>query len=157
MSLEYRRIINKEKYQVFLFSSPVPYPLMFAVHTWFVVNLRGKINRWEFGQFKGSPHKNGIGILKDFFEPAEGMNKYFWKSNPRFNSKLIDFIEGDEDSTAKDLAEFIEVNSNSYPLKNKYILIGPNSNTYIQWVLNRFPKVDFKLPLNAIGKNFKLD
>ncbi len=155
MLFEYKRIINKEKYQVFLFSSPIPYPLNFAVHTWFVINLKGKISRWEFGQFKGSPHKNGIGVLKNFFEPTEGMNKYFWKSYPRFTSKLIDFIEGDENSTASNLAEFIENFSDSYPLKDKYILTGPNSNTFVQWIINQYPEANIKLPFNAVGKGSK--
>jgi len=153
---EFSELINRNKYQVFLFSSPVPYPLNFAVHTWFVVNLKGKISRWEFGRFKESPHKNGIGVLKNFFEPTKGMNKYFWKSHPRFSSKLIDFIEGADDSVAKDLSEFIEKFSNSYPLKEKYILTGPNSNTFVQWVLDKYSEANIKLPFNAIGKRYKV-
>lgn len=33
-----------------------------------------------------------------------------------------------------------------------YKLTGPNSNTYTQWVLNKFPEWDIKLPWNAFGK-----
>jgi hypothetical protein len=117
--------------------------------------LKGTISRWEFGKFKGSPHKNGIGVLKDFFKPTEGMNKYYWKSYPRFNSKLVDFIEGDENSVAKKLAEYIGKSSTSYPLKDKYILTGPNSNTYIQWILDKYSEANIELPYNAIGKNYK--
>lgn len=73
---EFSKLINKKKYQVFLFSSPVPIPLNFAIHTWFVINLKGKIHRWEFGSFKGSSHENGIGVLKDFLKPTDGMNFY---------------------------------------------------------------------------------
>lgn len=153
--LEFNKLIDKNKYQVFLFSSPVPIPLNFAAHTWFVINLKGKIHRWEFGLFRGSPHPNGIGILKDFLKPIEGMNIYPWKSNPKFNSKLIDFIEGGEKSIAKDLALFIEKKSNSYPLKDIYKLLSPNSNSYVSWVLNKFPNSGLKLPFNAFGKNYK--
>jgi len=151
---EFSKLINKNKYQVFLFSSPVPIPFNFAVHTWFVVNLKGEINRWEFGRFRGSPYKNGIGVLKNFFSPTEGMNIYFWKRYPRFNSKLIDFIEGDEESAANHLAVFIEEYSNTYPLKTKYSPLGPNSNSFMQWILNKFPKANLKLPFNAIGKGY---
>jgi len=153
---EFIKLIDREKYQVFLFSSPVPIPFNFSVHTWFVINLKGKINRWEFGRFRGSPQKNGIGVLKNFFENTEGMNIYFWKTQPRFDSKLIDFIEGGDDSVANKLALFVEEYSNSYPLKTKYLMIGPNSNTFIQWILNKFPEADMKLPLNAIGKGYKI-
>jgi len=154
--IEYFQLIDKSKYQVFLFSSPVPIPLNFAVHTWFVINLKGEINRWEFGRFRGSPHKNGIGILKNFFTPTEGMNIFFWKRNPRFDSKLIGFIEGDEKSVANSLAVFIEKHSNSYPLKTKYGLTGPNSNTFVQWILNKFPDANMKVPGNAIGKRYEV-
>jgi hypothetical protein len=149
---EFSELIKEDKYQVFLFASPVPIPFNFAVHTWFVINLKGEINRWEFGKFKGSPYPNGIGVLKNFFLPTEGMNKFFWKSSPRFDSELLNFIEGGENSLAKEMCFFIEKNAKLYSLRNKYILTGPNSNTFTQWILNKFPKTDFKLPLNAIGK-----
>lgn len=154
--IQFANLINREKYQVFLFSSPVPIPFNFAVHTWFVINLKGEISRWEFGRFRGSPHKNGIGVLKNFFDPTEGMNKLLWKRYPRFNSKLIDFIEGDGESVAKHLALFIEEYSNTYPLKTKYSLLGPNSNSFIQWILNKFPDANLKLPSNAVGKGYKI-
>lgn len=153
---EFEKIINKNKYQVFLFSSPVPIPLNFAVHTWFVINLKGKINRWEFGKFWGGPHPNGIGVFKNLLEPTKGMNIYWWKTNPRFKSKLISYIQGDEKSVAKNLALFIEENSNDYPLKNTYKLLGPNSNSFMKWVLDKFPNSDLKLPFNAFGKNYKI-
>lgn len=153
---DFTKLIDNTKYQVFLFSSPVPIPLNFSVHTWFVINLKGKISRWEFGKFRGSPHKNGIGVLKNFFEKTEGMNICFWKPEPRFKSQLIDFIEGDGDSVANRIAFFIDEHSNSYPLKTEYYMTGPNSNSFMQWILNKFPEAKLKLPLNAIGKGYKI-
>ncbi len=151
---EFKKLIDNDKYQVFLFSSPVPIPTNVFVHTWFVINLRGRISRWEFGRFQGSPHNNGIGVLKDFFKKTEGMNIYFWKIKPRFKSKLIDFIEGDDKSMAKELAIFIDEYSYSYPLKAQYFLTGPNSNSFMQWILNKYPDAKMKLPYNAIGKDY---
>ncbi len=153
---EFLKLVDRNKYQVFILSSRVPFPLNFAVHTWFVINLKGKIHRWEFGYFKGSPYENGIGVLKDFFYPTTGMNVYFWKAEPRFNSKLISFIEGDDNSIARDLALFIEKKSYSYPLKNTYLFRGPNSNSYMQWVLDEFPNSNLKLPFNAFGKGYRI-
>ena len=152
---DFNKLIKKNKYQVFLFSSPIPFPLNFAQHTWFVINLKGKIHRWEFGKFRGSPHKNNIGVLKDFFNPTKGMNTYLWKDNPRFKSKLIKQIEGGENSIAKQMALFIEKNSNKYPLKKVYSLTKANSNSFIKWIINKFPKSNFKLPFNAFGKTQK--
>ncbi len=151
---EFMKLVNNDKYQVFLFVSQVPFPLSFALHSWFVVNLKGEINRWEFGRFKGSPHPNGIGVLKNFLKPAKGLNKYFWKVEPRFNGELVNHIEGKENSIAKDMALFIENNSNNYPLRNIYKLTGPNSNSFVGWILKNFPDSNFKLPFNAFGKNF---
>jgi hypothetical protein len=153
---EFLKLVDKDKYQVFILSSPVPIPLNFAVHTWFVVNLKGEVHRWEFGYFRGSPCENEVGVLKDFFRPTTGMNFYFWKSEPRFRSKLAAFIEGGDDSIARDMALFIEENSYSYPLKNIYRFKGPNSNTYMQWVLDKFPSSNLKLPFNSFGKGYKI-
>ena len=153
---EFLELIDKNKYQVFIFSSPVPIPLNFAVHTWFVINLRGEIHRWEFGYFRGSSNENEVGMLRDFFTPTVGMNFYSWKAEPRFSSKLVDFIEGGDDSMARELALFIEEKSDSYPLKDAYLFKGPNSNTYMQWVLDKFPASTLKLPFNAFGKRYKI-
>ena len=152
---EFSQLIDKDKYQVFLLGSPLPIPLNFAIHTWFVIQLKGKIHRWEFGRFRGSPHKNGIGVLKDYLKPTDGMNILFWRTNPRFSAHLINFIEGGDHSMAHKLALTIETKSNGYPFKNIYALKGPNSNSYMQWILNEFPNSDLKLPWNAFGKGFK--
>jgi len=44
---KFKKLIKRDLYQVFLFSSPVTFPMNFASHPWFIVNLKGKINRWE--------------------------------------------------------------------------------------------------------------
>jgi hypothetical protein len=72
-----------------------------------------------------------------------------------FKVKLLGFTEGDENSIAKEMVNFIENSSNSYPYCNTYHFIGPNSNTYVQWVLDNFPDFKAKLPWNAFGKNYK--
>lgn len=44
---EFFNLIRKDKYQVFLFSSPLPFPFNFAVHTWIVTAKKDKVTRWE--------------------------------------------------------------------------------------------------------------
>lgn len=153
---ELHTLIKKDRYQVFLLCSRVPLPLPVGMHGWFVINIKGEVHRWEFGQFINSPHKYGIGLLKDFFKLTIGMNKYAWKPHPRWDSKLLQVIEGDEDSQAAYLAKFINERSEEYPYKSRYFLLGPNSNTYLQWVLSKFPKAGISLPSDAIGKGFKI-
>ncbi len=54
------------------------------------------------------------------------------------------------------MALFIDRRSKEYPLKHDYEIKGPNSNTYTQWVLDQFPRVKLKLPINAFGKDYKI-
>jgi hypothetical protein len=70
--------------------------------------------------------------------------------------KLIASLSGDEKSTAKQVVDFIEEMTPFYPYKENYKLFpGPNSNTYIAWILREFPELKIKLPWNAFGKNYK--
>lgn len=152
----FKALIKKDLDQVFLLTSPIPYPFHFAVHAWFVTQSKGQVNRYEFGKFKGSPHPQNIGLLKNFFEPITGMNKYWWQPKYRHPSKLIGAIEGSTASEASRLIYFLENQSESYPYKEHYHYLGPNSNTYIAWVLHHFPAVGLKLPAAAVGRGFGL-
>ncbi len=61
-------------------------------------------------------------------------------------------MEGDEKSIISEMVKFIEQSPQIYPHKNIYSFLGPNSNTYVQWVLNNFPELEVRLPWNAFGK-----
>lgn len=156
MPQDFNQLLKPDRFQVFLFASPIPVPFHFAVHAWFVINRMGEVHRWEFGKFRNSPHPGGIGILKDFLAPTDGMNRYPWKSKPRHDAYLLDFVEGDKKSVAAAMTSFIHAQSGSYPYRNRYSYLGPNSNTYVQWVLNHYPESGLKLPHKAIGKSYSL-
>lgn len=79
------------------------------------------------------------------------LNKWFWKG------KLLGFVEGDEQSIASKMCGFIESSKENYKFCYNYSLIGPNSNTYVEWVLKNFPDSQLKLPWNSFGKRFKFD
>lgn len=150
------KLIDKNKYQVFLFASPPHLPFFFARHPWFVINKKGEIARWEILFKKNCCEKSINGHLHvDGYPLTRGMGllpvqkKLYWKSN------LLKYIEGDENSSAKKMIDFIENSKNTYPYCQKYSLLGPNSNTYIEWVLGNFPEFNIKLPWNYIGKNYK--
>ncbi|MCK5285750.1 MAG: DUF3750 domain-containing protein [Candidatus Pacebacteria bacterium] len=146
-------LINKDKYQVFLCVCPANLLFSFAIHPWFVINHKGTVSRWEV-LFPRRKHNLRFGYLnKNFYSLFQGIEilpfsqKYFWKG------KILSKIEGDENSVAAQMIDFIEKSNQNYPYTEKYCLIGPNSNTYIQWVLNYFPQSNMVLPWNAIGKN----
>jgi len=84
------------------------------------------------------------------------MDIFPWKNSPTFKSKLIGYIESKEKSTAEKMAKFIEEESDKYPLKHLYSLTSPNSNTFAQGILNKFPESKLKSPSNAFGKNHEI-
>ncbi len=152
----FEELVDKDKYQVFLFTSPCSFPLSFAVHPWFVINQKGKISRYGFNHIKNVGEKSWGHLALNSLPPFSGLGIFFpFYSNNRFNAKLVGMIENNENGTAKEMADFIENSKNAYPLLNTYHLLGPNSNTYAQWVLNHFPEFKFKLPWNAIGKKYR--
>jgi hypothetical protein len=74
--------------------------------------------------------------------------KFFWKSH------IIGSIEGNENSLAHRMVVAIENSPHTYPYCDHYSLLGPNSNTYPQWILNQFPEFKCKLPWNGFGRNY---
>ncbi len=144
------KLIDNSKYQVFIFRCRAHLPFFWASHTWVVVNKKGDCSRWEvlylpnkdknFGHLhiNGMPLFQGIGMFPF-------LNKCFWKCG------LIGSIEGD---SAEVIIAFIEQSKEKYPHLHRYSLMGPNSNTYIQWILNSIPDCKIKLPWNCIGKNY---
>ncbi len=121
-----------------------------------MTNKRGKVERWEVWQNKNSNRTSWEYVHKNLSEPSIGINKYSWKSFPRNKSKIIGYFYGGKNSLAEKIIEFVEKNAKNYPFKSKYkIYSGPNSNTFPQWIINKFPKTKWKLPWNAFGKNFQ--
>ena len=153
---EFRKLVKKNLYQVFLFSCPAPIPTNFALHYWFVVNNKGKLSRWDL-LVKPSQVKTSWRYLhktnKDF---SLGLNKYHFKLYPRSKSKFHRLISGKKGSLAEKIVKFIEKSPKNYPYCEKYHLLGPNSNTYIQWIINKFPESGFKLGWRAFGKNYNI-
>jgi hypothetical protein len=152
---KFTELLKTDKYQVFLFTCPGNLPFSFASHPWFIINKKGVVSRWEI-LFRKTKHKTSWGHLHmNFFPLIRGIEiippfqRYLWQA------KLRGFVEGDEYSMAKNMADFIENSKNIYPYREKFVLLGPNSNTYGQWVLDNFPEFKIKLPFNAIGKNYK--
>lgn len=148
-------LIEDDKYQVLVCSSPANIIVGFAAHTWFVVNRKGTIARWEM-LFDKKDREQSVGYLnKDYFDPFTGIEvlpgwrKYMWKGSVR------GVVSGGEDSAAGKMINVIENSFKAYPFVEKYSLLSANSNTYTQWVLDQFPDVDIELPWNAIGKKFK--
>jgi len=149
-------LIKKDKYQVFVCACPAYFPFNLAKHPWFVLNKKGLISRWEVRHYKNEMNKNSKYLYFNVQPPFQGINlsffikKYFWKT------ELLGLIEGEENSITQKIIEFIESSKENYPYCNQYSFFGPNSNTYIQWVLDNFPEFPVKLSWRFFGKNFKI-
>ena len=148
------KLIKEDKYQVLLMSCPI---FFFARHPWFVLNEKGKISRYEIMHFKSDKTNNYLHINE--FLPFISFITY---TSRKFNIPdkpiLLKCIEGDEGSLAHKAIEFIKNSGKNYPFLDKYSLVaGPNSNTYAQWVLNKFPEFNIKLSWRFIGKNYKIE
>lgn len=153
---DFAELIKPDRYQVFLFTCPPSLPLSFARHPWFVVNQKGKISRWgirarldTYGVATAWGH-----LCLDALPPTKGLRVFYSSDKYWWGARLHGFVEGGEGSLAQKMAETIELSSKNYPYCHRYAYVGPNSNTYVQWVINQFPESGFTLPWNSFGKNF---
>lgn len=138
-------------------ASPATFPLSFAQHPWFVVSKKGNISRWEIGWKPGRyGEKTYWGhIVFNILPPFVGLRIFLFPQRLYSKGKLLKMIEGDESSVAAKMAAFIERSPDTYPFKEKYSFLSPNSNTYVQWVLDHFPESGMRLSWNAFGKGYK--
>ena len=147
---EFEKLIDKDKYQVFIVRSPASLPFIFSVHPQLVVNKKGEISRYEIRHYFS---KDNTYLHIDAQPPFQGL-PLVWPVQKFFQrASLVKMIEGDENSKAKQLADVIENSRKSYPFLRKYAFLGANCATYVAWAINNFPEIEVKLPWNAIGKN----
>ncbi len=147
--------IGEEEYQVLFLTSPLPFPLHFAVHPWVLVMNGPNITRWEVWQRKNQNNPNCFGhVYCNYFPPLMGIRKSHFTNKPH-PVKIIGSIKGNQQSKAHEVVQFITENAPNYSFKNTYHYYpGPNSNTFIQWILSEFPEIEIVLPSSAIGKRF---
>lgn len=152
---DFQNLIDKDKYQVFLFSCGAYFPFNFARHPWFVINKKGMISRFEVAHYENNPESGYM--FFNSYPPFLGIGVFHFSKMFLQKARLEGFIEGDENSKAFESINFIEKSQENYPYMHRYFLTGPNSNTYVQWILDKFPEFNIKLPWNFIGKNYKKD
>ncbi len=152
---ELENLIDCKKHQLLLLSSPNPVPLNFIYHTWIVTNNIGEINRWEVWQFPYKCKTSWGHVHLNLFKPFEGMRVLPYGGTRRFPSSLLGKVEDKE--IAQKMINFLYEKAPFYENSDKYRYFpGPNSNTFVQWILNRFPESNLILPNRAIGKDYKL-
>lgn len=147
--------VNTGSSQVFLLYSPLPFPMRFSSHSWIVTNNHGKLDRWEVWQRASACDTSWGHVHQNLFEPFTALHKnFFRREKGRYFAHLAGVWENNKEVDA--LIKFMHEWAGQYPLANRYIYYpGPNSNTFVQWIIDHFPDSGFTLPFSAFGKNFK--
>lgn len=123
----------------------IPFIGFMAVHCWFAIRKEEKFERWEVWQRANLKQPSWGHLHKNLMPYNYGVgNGDSWIEYQWF------------DKEADLLIEIIEKTPQMYPYNYKYRYYpGPNSNTYIQWILNQ-SNFNYSLSKKAIGKNFPL-
>ena len=117
------------KKNVSLWTTPIPHLGIIAEHHWFVIDDNDHQSRWEVWQFP-NVITNDIGeswdhLHRDLMPPEQGV-----RNGPTLK------LQTWSDETADYLIDRISSSPETYPWCSKYrYWPGPNSNTYVQWVL----------------------
>ncbi len=145
-------------YRFAIYSTPITFPLCFAVHTWIVLQSpEFGVHRYEIHCYKNTQSGNYFYI--NSVPEKQGMPVFgflnYWQSSLKFNSSKIYELSGDE---AHEIVLRLENEIQTYPHFNTYVLSpGPNSNTFTQWVIEKAGLAKrVQLPWNAFGKKFLL-
>ncbi len=152
-NIDLQKLLVKDSYQVFLVASPASLPVSFGIHPWFVLNKKGDISRFEIVWQKNLGEPSWGYLYKNLYAPVEGLPVLFFFQEFYWKSRMLGVVEG---PLAEKMIDFIEKSPSVYQYCYTYSLLGPNSNTYAQWVIDHFPESNFSLPSNAFGKNFKI-
>lgn len=118
---------------------------VFAVHCWLVYKPRGAAayTRYDYTAWTELPVR---------------MNGY--APDGRWFGRLPDTVYALDGTAAEALIPKIEDAIREYPLSaagDYHAWPGPNSNTFIQAILDAVPEIDATLPALAIGKDFPYD
>lgn len=116
----------------------------FAVHPWISVKKKDEdfymvyqVTGWNLFR-----NNTSVSIQKDL------PDRYWYGRKPVLLQSLI----GDE---AEKAIPKIEAAADNYPYGDRYVLWpGPNSNTFIAYIIREVPELNIELPPIAIGKDF---
>lgn len=143
--------------------SLMPIPLSLFVHTYLVIKHGQNEQRYEMiaATIRTDNTPIAKNIYRDFLAPTTGLRVFGLLPEHgeeiRFKSKLYSQVSGTKNSPAHLLYTFIKSERLlDYPNKNLYSMLrGPNSNTFVQWVVDQVPECNLSLPWNAWGKGYK--
>jgi hypothetical protein len=114
-----------------------------GVHTWIAAKRTGAA-RFTVYEVIGYRISSGNVVVVSHRHP----DGYWFGARP----ELLSDVRG---AGVDDVIDKIEAAVHSYPYAHRYrVWPGPNSNTFVAWVLRRVPQLRADLPATAIGKDF---
>ena len=113
-----------------------------AVHYWYVIREGEETERWEVWQKPSQCQTSWGHVHLNLLSPERGVGNGPGWLETTWNGE-----------TAAKLAAIIRETPQTYPHRHKYrYWPGPNSNSYVQWILDQAQVPHMLLP-QAIGKN----
>jgi hypothetical protein len=122
----------------------LPFIGFLAVHYWFVVEDGGERHRWEVWQSADAGGRSVGHLHCDLKAPEADVG-----GGP---SRIAAEWRGEE---ARRIAEVLVRCASDYPFCRRYFpWPGPNSNTFVAWVLAR-AAIEHRLGWRALGRNYR--
>jgi len=119
----------------------------FAVHTWIATKAVGA-QHYNIFQVIGWQLRR-TGSARSI---SQGQPDRPWFGSPAI---LLHEVAG---AQAEPLVGDIQTAAQNYPYPGEYkMLPGPNSNSFIQWILLEVPGIGYSLPAKAIGKSWMIN
>ena len=129
--------------QVELRSAKIPFVGFTAVHYWFVIITAETSERWEIWQSQNRGRISWGHLHQDLMPVSQGVG-----NGDSWVEKIWQAEEADK------LINIIRESPQNYHYNYLYRYYpGPNSNTYVQWVLHE-GKTNYLLGKKGIGKNY---
>ena len=126
---------------VTLWAADIPVIGFFARHHWLLIYRDSGVSRWEVWQRANAGGSSTGHLHRDLLPPTSGVG-----NGP---GTLLREWSGER---AQAIARRVETAPDTYPWCHRYhYWPGPNSNTFIQWVLQD----DYQLCWRSPGKHFK--
>ena len=116
----------------------------FAVHTWVVVKPKGA-SRYDRFEVVGWGVQQGVRAVRENMRPPDSP----WAGNP---PKIVELVTG---KPAELAIPKIRQAIASYPYPERYVIWpGPNSNTFVAYIVRQVPELATELPAQAVGKDW---
>jgi hypothetical protein len=147
-------------YSVAVYATPMSFPFNFTVHTWVEISdgvLTDRYDLWGYPGLTATPvhgyiyknlFPNHLGTTLSPFASVNALKK-------RQTGKVLISTSGEAGSLAAQLYTAITTQILTYPYAHTYhMILGPNCNTFTEWLLRLVPEVNLTLPWYAWGKHY---